>query len=147
MFSESQICCNTTTFCRAAIFVKYWYTTGSGCYNSCVNLPCSGCSPLGEKLLWKRTIDLSSFAQCREAFMMTDVHCYSYRSRWPPDMERPFALSVLCAGSPLELFCKWIFATYVIIRYLGGSWNPSLTKAAACIFLIINSFILITWRC
>ena len=28
-----------------------------GCYNSWANLWCSGCSPLGEKLLWNRTID------------------------------------------------------------------------------------------
>ena len=27
-----------------------------GCYNSWANLGCSGCSPLEEKLLWKRTI-------------------------------------------------------------------------------------------
>ena len=59
MISESQICCNTATFCVAAIFVKYCYTT-DGCYNSWANLRCSGCSPLGEKLLWKRTISLSS---------------------------------------------------------------------------------------
>ena len=30
MISQSQICYNTTTFCIAAIFVKYRYTTGSG---------------------------------------------------------------------------------------------------------------------
>ena len=31
MISSSQICCNTATFCiAAAIFVKYFYTTGSG---------------------------------------------------------------------------------------------------------------------
>ena len=30
MISESQICCNTATFCMAAIFVNYCYTTGSG---------------------------------------------------------------------------------------------------------------------
>ena len=30
MISESQIYCNTAMFCIAAIFVKYFYTTGSG---------------------------------------------------------------------------------------------------------------------
>ena len=30
MISQSQICCNTVTFCKAAIFVKYCYTTVSG---------------------------------------------------------------------------------------------------------------------
>ena len=47
MISESQTCCNTATFCMAAIFVKYCNTTGS--YNPWANLRCSGCSPLGEK--------------------------------------------------------------------------------------------------
>ena len=28
-----------------------------GCYNLCVDLRCLGCSPLGEKSLWNRTID------------------------------------------------------------------------------------------
>ena len=57
MISESQISCNTTTFCIAAIFVKYcYYTITVGCYNSKANWRCSSCSPLGEKLLWKRTI-------------------------------------------------------------------------------------------
>ena len=30
--------------------------TAVGCYNSWANVRCSGCSPLGEKLLWNRTI-------------------------------------------------------------------------------------------
>ena len=44
MASHSQISCNTPTFCIAAIFVKYCYTTGS---------------PLGEKLMWNRSIHRS----------------------------------------------------------------------------------------
>ena len=31
--SSSQICYNTPMFCKAAIFVKYCYTTGVGCHN------------------------------------------------------------------------------------------------------------------
>ena len=54
MISQSQFFCNTTTFCIAAIFVKYRYTTCS--YNSWANLRCSGCSPLAKKMLWNRTI-------------------------------------------------------------------------------------------
>ena len=49
--SLSQICCNTTTFCIATIFVKYCYATGSGW----PNLRSSSCSPLGEKSLWNGT--------------------------------------------------------------------------------------------
>ena len=56
MISQSQISCDTPTFYIAAIFVKYCYTTGSCCYNSWANLRCSGGYPLGEKLLWNRSI-------------------------------------------------------------------------------------------
>ena len=48
MISQSQISCNIPTFYIAAIFVKYCYTTGSWLL--------SGCYPLGEKLLWNRSI-------------------------------------------------------------------------------------------
>ena len=34
--------------------VVFWHTVG--CYNSWANLRCSGCYPLGEKLLWNRSI-------------------------------------------------------------------------------------------
>ena len=42
-------------FCTAALFVKYCYTTVS-CYNVWANSCCLGCSPLGERSLWKGTI-------------------------------------------------------------------------------------------
>ena len=57
MISSSQICCNTATFCIAAIFMKYFYTMAVSCYNSWANLRCSSCSPLGEKSLWNGTIE------------------------------------------------------------------------------------------
>ena len=57
MISQSQINCNTPTLYIAAIFVRYYYTQPAvGCYNSWANLRCSGCYPLGEKLLWNRSI-------------------------------------------------------------------------------------------
>ena len=57
MISQSQISCNTPTFYIAAIFVKYCYRQPAvGCHNSWANLRCSGCYPLGEKLLWNRSI-------------------------------------------------------------------------------------------
>ena len=45
MISQSQIYCSTITFCIAAIFVKYCYTTGSWLLNSWGNLR-----------LWNRTV-------------------------------------------------------------------------------------------
>ena len=57
MILQSQICCNTPTFSIAAIFVKYCYTQPAvGCYNSWANLWCFGCLPLGERLVWNRSI-------------------------------------------------------------------------------------------
>ena len=47
MISQSQICCNTTTFCTAAIFVNTAIQPAVGCYNPWANLQCSSCSPLG----------------------------------------------------------------------------------------------------
>ena len=49
MILQSQISCNTPTFYIAAIFVKYCY-----CYNPWANLRCSGCYPLGEKIVLKQ---------------------------------------------------------------------------------------------
>ena len=36
-----------------------------GCYNSWANLRCSGCYPLGEKLLWNRSIQIQVFGTIR----------------------------------------------------------------------------------
>ena len=58
MISQIQISCNTPTFYKATIFVKYCYTTAVGCYNSWANVRCSGCYTLGEKLLWNRSISI-----------------------------------------------------------------------------------------
>ena len=58
MILYSQICCSTATFCIAAIFVKYCYTTSRGCYNPWANLWCWSCSPLGEKSLWNGTFPI-----------------------------------------------------------------------------------------
>ena len=55
MTSKSQIRFYAVTFCTTAIFVKYCYTT-VGCYNSCADIGCSGCSPLGEISLWNGAI-------------------------------------------------------------------------------------------
>ena len=60
VISQSQICDNIPTFCIAAIFVEYRYNCYTrqlpGCYNLWANICCSGCSSLGQKLLWKGTI-------------------------------------------------------------------------------------------
>ena len=48
-----QICCNTATFCIAAIFLKYCYKLAVGYYNPWASLWCLSCSPLGEKIFVK----------------------------------------------------------------------------------------------
>ena len=55
-FVES-ICYNSPMFYTAAIFVKYCYTTAVGCCDLWANMRCLGCSLLGEKELWNRTIN------------------------------------------------------------------------------------------
>ena len=56
LISKSQVCCNTATFCIAAIFVKIAIQPAVGCYNSWADLRCSSCSPLAGKSLWNVTI-------------------------------------------------------------------------------------------
>ena len=56
MISQSQISCSTPTLCIAAIKWDIVMQPAVGCYNSRANLRCSGCYPLGEKLLWNRSI-------------------------------------------------------------------------------------------
>ena len=80
MISQSQISCDTPTFYIAAIFVKYCYTTVFGCYNSWANLRCSGCYPLGEKLLWNRSIPL--FPSLHALIATRKVHGASMGPTW-----------------------------------------------------------------
>ena len=65
MISQSQISCNTTTFCIAAI------QPAVGCYNSWANLRCSGYLPLGGKLLWNRSIAMSTHSPMN---LLTNSH-------------------------------------------------------------------------
>ena len=68
--------CNTPTFCIAAVFVKYCYTTGS-CYNSWANLRCSGYYPLGENYCETGLIDMfhNNFpTQCGAGYRYRAVH-------------------------------------------------------------------------
>ena len=43
----------------------------NGCYNSCANLRCSGCYPLGEKLLWNRFIENTLLILCASIYVNT----------------------------------------------------------------------------
>ena len=63
MISQSQISCDTPTFYIAAVFVKYCYTIGS-----------SGCYPLGEKLLWNRSIGIAMAYATGVLFPVASCH-------------------------------------------------------------------------
>ena len=83
MISQSQISCNTPKFYSAI-------QPAIGCYNSWANLRCSGCYPLGEKLLWNRSIisiSLDKRAEISLPQLLNMWHRYcitvtSYWARW-----------------------------------------------------------------
>ena len=58
MISPSQISCNTPTFYIAAIFVKYIYNRQLVVITDELIME-FGYYPLGEKLLWNRSMDMS----------------------------------------------------------------------------------------
>ena len=49
-----------------------------GCYNSWANLRRSGCYPLGEKLLWKRSIETGPWSQGVNPIFQCSVKIYLY---------------------------------------------------------------------
>ena len=78
MISQSQISCNTPMLYIAAIFVIV-IQPAVGCYNSWANLRCSGCYPLGEKLLWNRSIGPlgTNFSE-----ILIEIHAFSFKKMY-----------------------------------------------------------------
>ena len=60
-----------------------------GCYNSWANLGCSDCSPLGEKILWNRSITVKMLAQ------------------YQPQIRRTKMISILCSENQKIFLTPW----------------------------------------
>ena len=78
----SQICYNTPIRYIAAIFVKYCYTTGSWLFCLQAKIRCSGCSPLGEKIIVKQDCTIAAYATApcitRPSAAITLIECNVY---------------------------------------------------------------------
>ena len=109
-----------------------------GCYNTWTNLQCSGCSPLGEKLLWNRSIGWhNSRASCKIDIFLNDwswIHDWSIYSlvsnvltHLPLDKMATISQTIFSdAFSWMKMFVFWCKISLKFVRKCPIDNNPAL---------------------
>ena len=102
--------------------------TAVGCCNSWTNLRCSGCSPLGEKMLWNRYIEIhlncSIVLKCvQNYYKVLKVHLVLVFKN-AEKMETLSAILALCVGKP---------------RIIGGSPHKVWSCGVLIFFLLAHT--------